>query len=809
MEPSDPTDALLRELRQAQAQLHQQMAALDRRLGEVTATLEARAAAQAPPQSAEAVPPALPPARVDGPTEDGTPRPAPEPLESPAAQPEGPRESLELHVGRVWLVRIGVVVVLTGLVLLGNHLYRMYFMPKGPAGKVALLTGLGLAMSLGGWRLMRWREELRAYGRVVMAGGLAALYYTGFAAHFVERLRVIESPVAGGMLLLAMGGALVWLAERLKEERLAVAVALLGFYTGAINPVHVFALASTTVLAAVAVWFLVRRAWIALSWAALAGTYAAFGFWRLHQGGGAVFGTGLEAGEFWVSRGFLLAYWALFTLAAFAGGGRRLPAEMRAGFLAVNTGAFFAYTAPGLHRLVPDGLWIFAAALGGAHLALGRLSQRVAPHDAATPPTLLAQALALLTFALAERLDGASLAVAYALEAAVFTVLAARLPGRRLLYDVATALTLCLCVCQLSLEWDAGRRPSGMVWLTLAGICAASSVAVRLLWHERSMAVPMPRALPWAAGMAVAGGMAACGFVNEGTSSVAVAWACIGTVLLASVSAPATRALECAIASRAWLFLAGWFLLTAPTPPGQEKDWAWLPVCGMVIGGVATWLSWRISLKDEPELPGALAPCVDATLAALAWEAWVMQSVPAPWRPSFTMAAAVAVGVLAARRAGVGASVLAALLLLPPLSLLSLLPDSLNTWRDWSVPAGCLAWWWMVRAHRHRGLAPVLPVAATLSALFLCQRLAVADWLTLVWTGLGLGLFAFGFAVKERLFRLCGLGTVGVALVRLFARDVWKLDAGWRIASFLGLGAGLLVLGYCYNRYRDRLREWL
>jgi uncharacterized membrane protein len=39
--------------------------------------------------------------------------------------------------------------------------------------------------------------------------------------------------------------------------------------------------------------------------------------------------------------------------------------------------------------------------------------------------------------------------------------------------------------------------------------------------------------------------------------------------------------------------------------------------------------------------------------------------------------------------------------------------------------------------------------------------------------------------------------------------DVWQLETIYRILSFLVLGAVLLLLGYLYNRFADRIREWL
>jgi uncharacterized membrane protein len=39
--------------------------------------------------------------------------------------------------------------------------------------------------------------------------------------------------------------------------------------------------------------------------------------------------------------------------------------------------------------------------------------------------------------------------------------------------------------------------------------------------------------------------------------------------------------------------------------------------------------------------------------------------------------------------------------------------------------------------------------------------------------------------------------------------DVWKLETVYRILSFLALGVVLLVLGFIYNKYQAKFKEWL
>ena len=181
-----------------------------------------------------------------------------------------------MQLGTIWLVRVGLVILLTGLVFLGNYAYQTWIIHHGPAGKIATLLLCGGALfGVGAW-LEKTREEMGNYARVLMAGGLATGYYTFYAAHFVEKLRVIESPVLGGALLLAFAGGIVWFANRKRSETIAMLAVLLSYYTSAINPIGTFTLFSALLLTAVAVYFVARHGWARLTSAALFATYASY-----------------------------------------------------------------------------------------------------------------------------------------------------------------------------------------------------------------------------------------------------------------------------------------------------------------------------------------------------------------------------------------------------------------------------------------------------------------------------------------------------------------------------------------------------
>ena len=55
--------------------------------------------------------------------------------------------------------------------------------------------------------------------------------------------------------------------------------------------------------------------------------------------------------------------------------------------------------------------------------------------------------------------------------------------------------------------------------------------------------------------------------------------------------------------------------------------------------------------------------------------------------------------------------------------------------------------------------------------------------------------------------RHCGFALLGLALLKLFAVDVWDFDAFTRVASFLGLA--LVLLGFFYNKFAEVLKKLL
>jgi len=99
-----------------------------------------------------------------------------------------------------------------------------------------------------------------------------------------------------------------------------------------------------------------------------------------------------------------------------------------------------------------------------------------------------------------------------------------------------------------------------------------------------------------------------------------------------------------------------------------------------------------------------------------------------------------------------------------------------------------------------------IPFALLTAMLALEVRIGMV---TLAWGIEAVAVFLLALRVKERSYRLAGLGLLLVCVGKIIVRDVWGLAPRDRYLTFIVLGAALLGVSYLYTRYRDALRQYL
>ncbi|MEI7808203.1 MAG: DUF2339 domain-containing protein [Verrucomicrobiota bacterium] len=379
---------------------------------------------ETPPAATAISPPIAPPPIISQPPIQPKSKPIAETLPTTAqAAPAPEKSSFEMRVGTYWLVRVGVVMLLTGLAFFANYAYHHIIGRLGPSGKISLLyLASGLLLGVGAWWQRRnVKESLKNYAQVLFAGGLAAVYFTTYAAYHIPPLRVISNAVVDGMLLLAWAGVIAWIADRRKSEVMALFAVGLAFFTSVITRVGEFTLYSNLILTIAAVVFLVRNRWVTLSFASLVTSYTGYAFWRfLHTDGWRWAALDENLG---LGAGFLACYWLAFTAATFLSRSEKLSGSNRAAFLTLNNGAFFGLFLLTMIQVHTGGFWKFSLGFGGVLLVLAGLARQFLPDEPIAKNSNLTQGLLLVTLGFISKFTGLQLVLVLGVESVVLFVL--------------------------------------------------------------------------------------------------------------------------------------------------------------------------------------------------------------------------------------------------------------------------------------------------------------------------------------------------------------------------------------------------
>ena len=324
----------------------------------------------------------------------------------PESLPEEPKEktSFELQLGKVWFVRIGVVMVLTGLVYLAHMGYKGLSVEIRPYLNASLLYLVSFGMMSAGLFLHRRFEFLKNYSEVLTGGGMAAVYFSTYALFFVDApvLGLIESPIIAGQLLAAWAIFIIWFASREKSEVMALFAVAGAYYASYVPLLHepnqsdvIFTFVSNAALALTTLFFLIRNRWAKLSFLALFTSYGGFAYWRFRHSVG-------DSMDFWQDATFLGIYWLIFTTAGFLSRNDQLDAAKRATFVNLNNGAFFGLMTIVMLQVpaLRSDYWLLPLIFSGITLALYFAATRLLPEEKLFGEIMLGKSALLATLAI-------------------------------------------------------------------------------------------------------------------------------------------------------------------------------------------------------------------------------------------------------------------------------------------------------------------------------------------------------------------------------------------------------------------------
>ncbi|HEY2546626.1 MAG TPA: DUF2339 domain-containing protein, partial [Candidatus Acidoferrum sp.] len=80
---------------------------------------------------------------------------------------------------------------------------------------------------------------------------------------------------------------------------------------------------------------------------------------------------------------------------------------------------------------------------------------------------------------------------------------------------------------------------------------------------------------------------------------------------------------------------------------------------------------------------------------------------------------------------------------------------------------------------------------------------------TISWGMEGLLIIVLALAVRERSFRLTGLGLLLLCVAKVFAIDAWRLEGFDRAITIVTVGAAVTAVSFLYFRFQDNIRRYL
>jgi hypothetical protein len=84
-----------------------------------------------------------------------------------------------------------------------------------------------------------------------------------------------------------------------------------------------------------------------------------------------------------------------------------------------------------------------------------------------------------------------------------------------------------------------------------------------------------------------------------------------------------------------------------------------------------------------------------------------------------------------------------------------------------------------------------------------------AGMVTVAWGIEGVLIVLLALALKERSYRLTGLGVLLLCVGKVMALDAWGLQPRDRYITFIIVGAALLVVSFLYSKHRETIRQFL
>ncbi|HEV2688138.1 MAG TPA: DUF2339 domain-containing protein [Bryobacteraceae bacterium] len=269
----------------------------------------------------------------------------------------------EALVGGNWLNKLGVLVLVIGIALLLSY----SFTQTGPAGRVGIGLLVSLAM-LGVGVAFERREAYRVFGRGLIGGGWAALYFTAYAMHDIAAAKVIDNPYTASALLFGVAAGMILHSLRYRSQTVTGLAYFIAFAALMLSHVTPFAVIALIPLAGSLLVIAYRFSWFAMA------VFGLFATW------GTLISRGDSGAPLETTQAVFTAYWLLFEIFDLMRTARRdRDTILTQLILPLNALAFLVLSWHKWDSAAPGEVWKFFAAAGATYVMGAVLRVKVRP----------------------------------------------------------------------------------------------------------------------------------------------------------------------------------------------------------------------------------------------------------------------------------------------------------------------------------------------------------------------------------------------------------------------------------------------